>query len=71
MAMERLTGIVASVLSRFNTLPLLSVGLNKSKIYDNQMDSTENLRGRIRAETNRIHEETLRTVSDNMKLRLN
>lgn len=43
----------------------------KSKINDIPIDSTEELRRKTRAELNRINQETLKNVWNNMKFRLN
>lgn len=43
----------------------------KSKIYETPIDITEKFKRRIRAEINKFIQETLKTVWDDMKLRLN
>lgn len=43
----------------------------KSKIYETAIDSIEELKRRIRAEIDRINQESLQKVWQNLKLRLN
>lgn len=60
---------MALAFSRFDTLSLLVMGHIKAEIYHTQRNSNANLNRGISAETNRINEETLEKVWDNMKFR--